>query len=173
MLTEGQREVIRFLLNEGNNGKAIFERMSIMYGKEAPAYSTVKHWVKQFRMGRTCVKDEPRSGRPNEASNEETVKQVEQLVLVDRRITLRQLEALVSIGKSTIQRILNEHLNMKKVAARWVPKFLTDLDKQRRLESSNQILDEFGDKWEELTQRIVTMDETGFIISIRNPNNRA
>jgi len=35
-----------------------------VYGEATPLYSTVKEWVKQFRLGRESVEDEPREFGP-------------------------------------------------------------------------------------------------------------
>ena len=64
--------------------------MVSVYGVDAPSYSKVKFWSKQFKWGRDSIQDDPRSGRPIEARTEENVQAVEELVLKDRRIKVAE-----------------------------------------------------------------------------------
>ncbi|CAJ0928409.1 unnamed protein product [Ranitomeya imitator] len=58
-------------------------------GDSSPPYSTVARWAKEFKLGRTSTEDEHREGRPSTSLNEENVKKVEEVVLADRRVTIR------------------------------------------------------------------------------------
>jgi transposase len=58
--------------------------MGNVYGKDAPSYATVKWWAAEFYRGRTSLQDDPRSGRPAEAVNEENCQAVENIVLQNR-----------------------------------------------------------------------------------------
>lgn len=56
---------------------------------------------------------------------------------------------------------MHNHLHMqKKISARWVPRMLTPLDKQRRLESCKDFLKLCEPDLDEICNRIVTVDET-------------
>jgi hypothetical protein len=47
------------------------------------------------------------------------------LVLSDSRLTVRMVAEELGLGKSSVHTILTEHLEMKKVCAKIVPKLLT------------------------------------------------
>ncbi|KAJ0174925.1 hypothetical protein K1T71_009066 [Dendrolimus kikuchii] len=49
---------------------------------------------------------------------------------------------------------------MRKVSARWVPRMLTDSQKQNRLDISKILFDKFQVDSENFLSRFVTMDET-------------
>lgn len=154
------RSVVKFLFLEGNDAKSIHNRMTRVYGNTSPAYSTVAKWVALFRMGRVSVQDDARSGRPSDAVTHESVSAIQNLVESDRRMTVRYLAEQVGLSTERVRHILHECLLMRKVAARWVPKMLTNFDMQRRMETSEAILDQFGDNWNELLLCLITMDET-------------
>ena len=44
----------------------------------------------------------------------------------DRRATYDELEQQTGLSRGTLQRIIYEELEMKKVCARWVPRLLTE-----------------------------------------------
>lgn len=154
------RAVIKFLTKKNKTPTEIFEEMSAVYGVSAPSFATVKRWTREFKHGRESLEDDPRSGRPNTAVTEENIEKVKKLVLEDRRVKLWQLAEAIGISKERIGDILHSHLHMKKVCARWVPKMLTPLDKQRRVTTSQEFLDICGDNPDDVFSRLVTVDET-------------
>ncbi|UYV77282.1 hypothetical protein LAZ67_15000334 [Cordylochernes scorpioides] len=116
-------------------------------------------WVSEFKNSRTDVHDEPRAGRPS--VSDETIAKVEAAMLEDRRITVRKLCDLVpDVSKTTIDKILREHLGYSKVCAIWVPKMLTEDHKWQRVDAAQKFLDCHKTDGEEFLDSIVTGDVT-------------
>jgi histone-lysine N-methyltransferase SETMAR len=109
--------------------------------------------------GRDSLEDDPRPGRPVDATTPENVEKGEQLVLEDTRLKKKQLAEMVGVSFTTILNILHQHLGLSKVSARWVPRMLTPLQKRQRVECS-EFLDLCWDNHDEILRRIVTGDET-------------
>ena len=61
------------------------------------------------------------------------MEQVRAAVNQDRRRTIHDLCAKVGIGYGSCQRILTEHLNMRRTAAKFVPRVLTHDQKDSRV----------------------------------------
>ena len=61
------------------------------------------------------------------------LKKIHKMVLDDRRLKVRELADMAGISKSVVHRILDENLDMRKLCARWVPRFLT-MEQIQRLE---------------------------------------
>ena len=59
------------------------------------------------------------------------VNKIDEMVLDDRRLKVRELADMVGISKSAVHRILTENLEMRKLHARWVPRLVTMEQKQR------------------------------------------
>lgn len=154
------RAVIQFLVLEKIKAKAIHARMLAVYGDTAPKYSTVTKWASLFKHGRTSLEDDERCGGPNKAIVDENIDAVRAIVMADRRVTTERLEHEVGISHGSIIKILHKYLNLKKVSARWVPKMLSEFDKERRRDMSNDLLQQYREDPELFEKRIVTMDET-------------
>ena len=54
-------------------------------GNESPSYSTVNKWAAEFKHGRGSNEDDARSGRSKDATTDENVEIVHNLVMCDRR----------------------------------------------------------------------------------------
>ena len=106
--------------------KEIYEDFMKTLGNESLSYSTVKKWAAEFKRGRESIEDDARSGRPKDATTDENVETVHNLVMCDRRRDLRCIASKVGISFWAVQTILTDILGMSKVSARWVPRMLTD-----------------------------------------------
>jgi RNA-binding protein YhbY len=120
-----QRINIKFLVIMGKNGLEINQMLQQVYGEDALKERTVFKWVQHFREGREDPKDDARSGCPSTSSGNENIYRVRSFVLSDRRLTVRMIAEELGLGKSSVHTILTEHLEMKKVCAKIVPKLLT------------------------------------------------
>lgn len=154
------RAVIRFLYLRGRTPRETFDEMKETYGEDAPSYDVVKHWHRQFKCGRTSVETAPIPGRPQSAIDEDTIRQVEAAILDDRRITVRQLAEDVKISVGSVEKIIHDHLYMRKLSARWIPRLLTPFQKQERVKCSQDLLAMCQENQEDFFDRLITQDET-------------
>ncbi|XP_064483020.1 protein GVQW3-like [Ornithodoros turicata] len=109
------RAVTKFLPKEGLSPKEIKARLDNVYREASPSYTTVKDWAKQFRLGRESIEDYPRDGRPVEVVTQENLSLVEEEVLSDRRLKVKEISERLGLSKTTVFRIIGEGLHMKKV----------------------------------------------------------
>nr|CAI5834752.1 unnamed protein product [Callosobruchus analis] len=122
------RSVIKFLTKKGLTPKIIKERLNGVYGQSSISYWVVKEWAKRFRMGQKFLEDDERPGRPVKVITEDKVALVEELVLSDRRLKVKEIAKMAKLSDTT------DPLGTQKVSARWVPKHLSTVQKQRRVE---------------------------------------
>jgi transposase len=122
MFTIGYRAFIKFLTKESKSPAEIKQRLGAVYGESSPSYSTVKEWAKQFRLRRESIEDDLRQGRPAEALTPEIIALVQEELLQDRWLKTKEVSARYGLSKTTVLRILHDHLRMYKVSARRVPK---------------------------------------------------
>lgn len=154
------RAIIHFLFKEGKTPTEAANRLQQHYGASAPDRSTISRWMSRFQCGRTSLEDDPRCGAPITATGEDQVAIVRNLLDEDRRLTFDELQAATGFSRGSLQRIIHDDLEMKKVSARWVPRLLTEEHKIARVHLSTaslQLLEELGERF---WRRIITADET-------------
>ncbi len=121
-------------------------------------------WVQRFKEGRSEVQDDERTCRPSDALTDDATAAVRALLEEDRRCTISDLHReiavcfLIDCSRTTIFQILTEVLDMRKVAARWVLRLLSDEDKKRRMGVALEFLLEYNEVGDEILDRIVTGD---------------
>ncbi|KYN13102.1 hypothetical protein ALC57_14709, partial [Trachymyrmex cornetzi] len=96
----------------------------------------VYKWYKLFQEGREYVNNEPRSGHPSTSKTDENVQEVKEIVLKNRRITIREIADDLNISFGSCQSILTDVLGMTRVSAKFVPKLLNFDQKQLWKENS-------------------------------------
>lgn len=121
----------------------IHDELRAVFGDEAPAFSTVAKWSKLFREGREHIEDEERPGRPITETTSENIEQVRSNINVDPHITIEELQAQTDLSHGTIQRIISDHLNLRKITARYIPKQLTDSQRAERVQICKENLAKF------------------------------
>ncbi len=113
--------------------------MVVVYGDHAPSCTTVFEWARCFKDGRLSIEDDPRCGRPITATDEQTVKAVENLIIEDRRITIQQIAYALGISAGTAHGVIHDQLHITKVSSRWVPHLLTPDQRYKRVQACQEL----------------------------------
>lgn len=142
-----------------------------VFGNEAPHQSTISRWYGEFKRGRISLSDDPRTGPPTTAVTQENVDAVRKLILEDRHVTYREIEASLRISKTSIQKILHEELSVKKLVSRWIPHLLTEEQKAIRVNWCQKNLNRFNAGSSKNIYSIVSGDES-WIYSYEPENKR-
>ena len=80
---------------------------------------------KDFKDSRERVADLKRYERPSTSTDvNQHVNKVKQLVLRNRRLTVKDLTDMIGISEGTVKTILKDHLGLQKVKSRLAPKTL-------------------------------------------------
>jgi len=131
-------------------------------GEHAPSYATIKNWAAQFKRDfSTC--DAPCPGRPKTVTTLEIIDQIHELILKDRWILAKSIAEQLGISCERVGSIIHEDLDMWKLSAKWVPKYLNTDQKCQWCQSYEQLLEllEFFQRDpNDFQSWLVTMDET-------------
>jgi len=125
-----QRVCIKFRVRLGKTGSETFETLKQAFGDSCMSRSRSFEWRGRFKNGRTSTANDDRSGRPSTATTPSKVEEVRAAVNQDCRRTIHDL---CGIGYGSCQRILTEQLNMHPIAAKFVPRVLTQDQKDSRV----------------------------------------
>ena len=117
----------------GKTGSETFEMLEHAFVDSCMNQSRTFERSGGFKNGRTSTANDYRSGRPSTATTPSKVEQVRAAVNKDRHRTIHDLCAEVGIGYTSCQRILTEQLNMHRTAAKFVPRVLTQDQKDSRV----------------------------------------
>lgn len=151
------RNVINFCKELGMTPTETHKKLKLTEAHRNVSRALVFQWHKRYTDGYEETKQEKR-GRPKEI-DDNVVELINDTIRDDRRRTVREMEEILGIGKSSIHRILSDNLRMQRVCARWVPRLLKE-EKQRRVLCSREFLRRLRSGRENFLDRIITTDET-------------
>ena len=134
--------------------------ISTAYEPSCVSYDTVRRWTKKFESGVESIKNAPKSGRPKSASLKEIVSKIKEIIEGDGRFSVRDIARKVGISLSTVHLILQKHLKVRKISARWVPHLLTDEEKRQRIKVAKKLFQMFPKCDKKQFANFVTGNET-------------
>jgi transposase len=100
--------VIRFLNAKQKSQTEIRKELVEVYDENVISRKQVSVWCNQFKEGRTSLLDEERAGRPTSACNAVNERRVEQLLLSDRRMKLKEIAYTLNLSKNTVYRTVHD-----------------------------------------------------------------
>ncbi|KAJ4441881.1 hypothetical protein ANN_11741 [Periplaneta americana] len=136
-----QRYCIKFCQKLGDSQSQTIRKIQQVFGEDAMGVTQIKEWFNRFKDGRTSAESEQRCGRPQTARSAAVVERVRNLVMADRRLTVREIAEEVGVSKHSAHAILRDDLNMNRVAAKFVPKLLSPEQKDLRRDVAQDLLD--------------------------------
>ena len=105
------------------------------------------------------VRDDEGCGRSREVRTPELVEQIHNFMDEDRRVFIETISTKFDVSVRTVHRIIHEQLNMQKICAKFVPRVLSEEEKERRHKGSMEMV-EFIDSDPEVLEAPVTCDES-------------
>jgi len=92
--------------------------------EHAPSYAIVKNWVAHFKRDDFSTYGAPRPGRPKTVTTPEITDQFHEIILEDRRISVKSIAEQLGISRERVGSIIHDDLNMRKLSVKWDPKCL-------------------------------------------------
>ena len=154
-----QRIAVKFCVKLGKSATETFAMLNTAYGDIAMKHTACFKWHERFKGGRQSVDDDERPGRPSTSTDDPHVDKINTLVRENRRLTIRELSEECGISVGSCYEILTEKLKMHRVAAKFVPRLMTDDQKANRVRVCRELLDRSNED-ENFLSRIITGDES-------------
>lgn len=156
---EEQRTCVKFCVKIGKTCTETVDLLRQAFGEQALSQAAVYRWFTRFQAGQESVEDDSRSGRPLCSTTNEKIEQCRQIILKDRRVTVREIAQEVGISYGSAESILKDVLLVSRLGSKFIPKELNCQQKDTRREVAAQNLQAFADD-PGLLQRIITGDES-------------
>ncbi len=154
-----QRSVLKFLCKSGQTPINCWRQLHDVFGLRTMSKGRVWVWHRQFSAGDERIKDKPKSGRPKSARSQDKIQQVQQFLNQNRAVDLQDIASEVGISVTSAHRIVKKDLKLSKLCPKFVPKDLTQAQKDVRVQMCQANLDLLKED-EELLTKIVTGDES-------------
>ena len=124
------RVVIKFFTCKRLSATEIIKEFSDVYSDSAPSYHSAAKWVAEFNDLTRAVEGAPQSNRPPAALANESIRVVEEVMMrVIDKLSVRHVADELDISATSLDEIISDYLEMKKVCMRWVLKPLTPLQR--------------------------------------------
>ena len=95
-------------------------------GEQSLSQARNFEWFKRFKDGRESVEDDKHSGRPSTCTTTEMIAKVREVILEDGRQTIHDVCNRVGLSYESCQRTPEDELNMRRTAAKFVPRLLNN-----------------------------------------------
>jgi len=94
---------IKFCVKLNKSATETFASLTEAYGDATLLRTMVFRWHKAFKEGGENVEDDPRSGRPISATNNENVEVVRAVMVKDHRLSVRMIAGLTAFYKDVLE----------------------------------------------------------------------
>jgi hypothetical protein len=121
-----QRVCIKFCFKLGSCAAKTHQMIKQAFGDDTLGQMQTYDLFNRFKNGQMSVDNDEHSGRPSTGTTPENVAKVREVIREDRRQTIQDVCNILVLSYGTCQRILLDELNMRRIAAKFVPRLLTD-----------------------------------------------
>ena len=144
--------IFLFYFHKGKNAAQAAKKLCDAYGEEALKDRQSRNWFDKFRFGDFSLNDEQRSGQSSEVDDE----QIKAIIESDRHVTVREIEEILKIPQSTIDRHIQRLRLIKKLDI-WISHELKDTNLTKRINACD--LHPKRNEFDLFLKRIITGDE--------------
>lgn len=157
-----QRVALKFLVQSGKRPCDCLRSLRVVFGQNTMSETQVRFWHRRFSQGdlTTSTKDLPRPGQPHSSRTPRNIEAVRDLLSEDKRRSVRELAMEAELSETVTFNILRKDLQARKRAARLVPTFLSDTQKEVRAQLCDENLRRWRADPDNFLSTIVTCDET-------------
>ena len=131
------KSIIFFLHTEGKNATEIYQEIYAWFPSECPSYSSITWFLRKEKW---TVTSKPSTISEKSQHMEEEMNQISDILKDYPYASVRQIERLTGIPKSTVFNILTNSLKYTSRHLKWVPHLLNSEQKKNRVDLSKRLL---------------------------------
>ncbi|KAG5323715.1 MOS1T transposase, partial [Acromyrmex heyeri] len=106
-----QRTCIKFCCKNEIKCSDTLKMLQKCYGDDTLSKTQMYQWYERFKSGREAVEDDA-PGRPSTSKTDENVDEIRQLLIENRKLTIREIAETTNISFGSVQSILREDLGL-------------------------------------------------------------
>ncbi len=163
------RDFVVDLATAGKRFKEINETVKKVYGDKALKRAQIYAILKKVKTGENAS-DQRKFNSKKTKRTLALIASIAAAMEDDRRILVKRLALTHDLSVGTVFNILHKDLHLSKKSARWVPKNLTDEQKEARVRTSEAFVKRIQQGSFSLLNNIVTMDKT--LVSYHTPETK-
>ncbi len=148
---------------QGKSQTDTFCLLQEVYGQDSLSRLTCRCWYIRAKLGNKTGEDLEHPGRCSTVQTLSNVRAVDQVLQRVRHVTVRQLAAEVNLSKGSVHSILRNDLQLKKKAPKFIPRILSDDQKQLSMQVCRENLRIMKDNLNFLAC-VITGDESWFSV---------
>ncbi|KAG5344564.1 SETMR methyltransferase, partial [Acromyrmex heyeri] len=103
-----QRTCIKFCCKNEIKCSDTLKMLQKCYGDDTLSKTQVYQWYERFKSGREAVEDDACPGRPSTSKTDENVDEIRQLLIENRKLTIREIAETTNISFGSVQSILRD-----------------------------------------------------------------
>ena len=88
---EEQRVCVTLCYKLGKTFMETFQMLQQAYGEDCLSRTQCQKWYQHFKLGRTSIEDDPKSGRPSMSMDDDHVEKVLAVICQNHRVTVREV----------------------------------------------------------------------------------
>ena len=146
------RHILLFYFRKGKNTAQAAKKLRDLYGEEALKDRQCRNLFDKFCFGDFSLIDEQRSDQSNEVDD----LQIKAIIESDRHVTVREIEKMLKIPKSTIDHHI-KRLGLVKKLDIWIPHELKEIHLTKRINACDLHLKR--NEYDPFLKRIITGNE--------------
>jgi rubrerythrin len=154
------------LARAGNGYQEIKEMVDAAYVDQTLQKTAIYTIIKKVKARKSTA--EMRQLNPKKTlRTPELIASVAATIKEDHRLSMETIAAAHGVSEKTIFKILHQDLGLEKKSARWVPKLLSEDQKQERIWVCSEFIAAVHRRSKAMLDAIITMDET--MVSYHTP----
>jgi len=129
-----QRICIKSCFKLNKTAAEIQRMLREAFSEQALSQARTSEWFKHFKDGREFVEDRKHSGQSTTCTTLEMIAKVCEIILEDRKQTIHNVFNCIGLSYGSRQCILADELNMRRIAAKFVPRLLKNDQRDHRVQ---------------------------------------
>jgi hypothetical protein len=155
----GARNFVADLARASKGYQEIKEMVDAAYGDQTLQKTAIYAIIKKVKAGESTA-DMRHLNPKKTVRTPELIASVAAAIEEDRCLSMEAIAAAHGVSEKTIFTILHQDLGLEKKSARWVPKLLSEEQKQERIRVCSDFIAAVHRRPKAMLDAIVTMDET-------------